>query len=150
MNKYLISIFVLFLAVSCNKKSQEQNVNQSGEKLVNISYCNYQTDELIEEDCTEKQAIDYFKKLPKTDDSFISIGFNDKQVIQFVWERNGKCLAEITNDGLDRVFMQRYATVDECIEMIKTAYNGDPNNLQGFVPVPIMEKTLDEVLADNK
>lgn len=56
------------------------------------------------------------------------------------------CLAEITNDSDERIYMQCYASAEECINMIKETYNGDSNKLEGLLPVPIMGKTLDDIL----
>lgn len=157
MNNKLIPIilFVCMSIISCNnQKSYPERIyprtNDAGKIVLDITFCNYPTDEYIEKDCTMEETVNYFSELAEDYESFLTIGFNNIQAIQFVWEKNGKCLAEITNDGNERIYMQRYASAEECKDLIISTYNGeDPNKLPGFLPVPVMEKTLDDVLREQ-
>lgn len=154
INKIPIIILICISILSCKNSNNLPSkiyprANEIGETVLDITYCNYETEEYIEEDATMEEAISYFRALVRDYESFLTIGFNNTQVIQFVWEKNGKCLAEITNDGDERIYMQRYASTEECIDMIRYTYTGDPNTLPGFLPVPIMDKTLDEVLREQ-
>ena len=145
---------MLSFIVSCNNRKipdkKYPRTNEAGEIVLDITYCNYTTNEYIEKDCTMEEAVNYFYQLSKDTESFFTIGFSPTQAIQFVWDKKGLCLAEITNDGDERIYMQCYASTEACIDMIITTYTGDPNKLEGFFPVPIMEKTLDDVIQERE
>lgn len=150
LQKTGIFLFISLVMVACGNKNQSQSQGESEEasvKKLELTCYNSQTEEHIEKECSEDDAISYFSALPQAEDTFLMVVVNEAQAIQFMWVEEGKCLVEITNDSEDMVFMQRYATPEEALEILKTAYIGDVNNLKGFAPVPVMEKTLNEVLG---
>lgn len=150
LKKTAILLFMSLIMMGCGNKNQNQPQGESEEanvKKLELTCYNSQTEEHIEKESSEDDAISYFTALPQAEDTFLTVVINEAQAIQFMWKEEGKCLVEITNDSEDMVFMQRYATAEEALEMLKTAYIGDVNNLKGFTPVPVMEKTLDEVLG---
>lgn len=139
-----------------HSKGKTFNDNKSlKDSLLSVRYHNYANYRnslitgTIEKKCTEEETIGYFREMPKDNFSFLTITFSKTQAIQFAWQTEENCLVEITNDGNDRIFMQRYASAEECIDIIKATYKGDPNKAEGFLPVPIMEKTLDDVLSEK-
>lgn len=155
MRKYITILLLLIGSTFLNALSKLsltdiEPVDTEEKKLLKIRYYNNLTEEDHEATESMEDAIHFFNKLASTPDfySFLTVTFSEVQSIQFAWQ-NGKWLVEITNTDKERVFRQRYATPEECVKMIETAYTGDPNKLDGFVDVPIMTKTLDEVLEEQ-
>lgn len=151
MKKYLLILSIILFSASCDYSSNDDSVkkNDSGEKTMEITYCNYEYDKLIEKYSTEQETIDYFKQLPRQDGSFLTIGIAEMQIIQFAWSlHTRKCLVEITNVGDEKIYKQRYADYEECVDLIKAVYAGKIMKAEGFVPVNIVETTLDQVLKE--
>lgn len=149
MIKLYFLLSILFLLFSCQTDSKKEEtidrISSDGQRMLSVSYCDYTSALQTEDYITLVDAQNLFEKLPSSDGNFLSIVFNSKQVVQFMYQED-KWLAEITNDSVLRVFNQRYVTKPEALEIIKEAYQGDVNKLQGFTPVSIMTETLDDVI----
>lgn len=144
---FVLSVFFILSSCQTNSKKEEtvDRISPDGQRILLASYCDYTSDSQQEDYITLTDAQNLLDKLPSFDGNFLSIVFNSKQAIQFIYQED-KWLAEITNDSVLRVFNQRYVTKSEALEMIKEAYIGDVNKLQGFTPVSIMTETLDDVI----
>ena len=94
------------------------------------------------------EVIEDFFYLSDIDGSFFGLISENKQVIQFSWEKDDIWSVDIplksTFESDDiRTSLQKYANYDECINIIEnTYYNRSINNLY---KVLIMKETLDEV-----
>lgn len=106
--------------------------------------------EIKDEDLELGEALTEFYELSDEMGTFFGIQ-TDNGLIQFAWEDEDKWLVEVPNDSKNRKFLQRFATYDECVEIIKSIFEGVlPVNIKGLVHVKIMEETLSTVLANKK
>ncbi|MDU1905486.1 MAG: hypothetical protein E6772_11950 [Dysgonomonas sp.] len=137
MRTHLFILFIILFSVSCQNGSEK--VNEAGEKTLAITYCNYEKDTFIERYTTKIETIDFFKQLPRRDSSFLTINITETEVIKFEWQtHNRECLVEITDVENEKIYKQRYANYEECIELIKTIFTGNIHKASGFTSVTIM------------
>jgi len=137
MRTHLFILFIILLSVSCTNSSEK--VNEAGEKTLGITYCNYEKDVFIEKYVTEIEAIDFFKQLPRRDKSFLTINITETEVIKFAWQtHNRQCLIEITDVENEKIYKQRYANYEQCIELIKTIFTGNIHKVSEFTSITIM------------
>lgn len=151
MKKYLLLFFLLVFSISCSNTFDKNRIklNEKNEKTLEVTYCNYESDIFIEKYCTEQETIDLFKQLPRTDGSFLTIGFAKMQIIHFSWNKQKRlCLAEITNVDEESTSSQRYATFQESIDLIRSTFAGKLMKSPGFVSVPVTTMTLDNALME--
>ena len=104
--------------------------------------------ELQDEELNLEQAITEFYELSDIKGSFFGIK-NVPKTIQFAWEEEDKWLVDVLYDMKNFICLQKYASFDECVEIIKSLFDGQASDkIEGFVKVNIMESDLDETLAN--
>ncbi len=92
-------------------------------------------------------ALDEFYELSDTDGSFFGVMDNNDKILQFAWEGDDKWLVDIPIEP-GKYSLQKYVSYDEGVDLIKGYYQGkNLTEIAGLHRVPIMEATLDEVLA---
>ncbi len=105
--------------------------------------------ELLDEELDINEALTEFYELSDEKGSFFGIK-TKKGVIQFAWEDEDNWLVDLPNPP-SFLNPQRYASYDECVEIIKSIFKGIlPENVDGLVKVKIMEETLDTVLEKRE
>lgn len=92
------------------------------------------------------QLLDLFEIMFWNESTFLYFPINEVNLLQIIGFKNEKYLVEITNDSDDMVFLQKYASKEECKQLIIHHYNSTKINLKGFFEVPVNTKTLDEVM----
>lgn len=97
-----------------------------------------------------EQALDIFRIMTWQDGSFLSLDINDVNVLQILFYKQMLFLVEITNDGDDMIYLQKYADSQQCEELLIYYFSSQSvSNTSGFYKVPIQAKTLDDVLKEN-
>jgi hypothetical protein len=116
-----------------------------------ISYCDYETQrEAKVGELTLEETLAVFDNFSFTDNSFISLMIDEAHALQLLGIKD-KILAEITNDGEDMIYLQKYISLEEGRTLIIHFYASDEiEDLPGFYKVPIMLETLDKIMAQNK
>ncbi len=85
-----------------------------------------------------EKALDEFYELSDEDGSFFGVKDNNDTTLQFSWESDDKWLVDIPVE-LGKYSLQKYASYDECVELIKSYYEGkSPMEIAGLHRVPIM------------
>lgn len=158
--KWLIisTLFIIsILFTGCKKTNEEINNNVPQTIIIDKSSTFDVTvdspDFSDETKMTTSQIIDLFDSLNWNTDSFITVGISPTNAIQFMNESNDKFLVEITNDTEEPiVFHQKFANKEECKEIITSVLKSeklDSTFLSTFYKVPIMTKTLQEVMSEE-
>lgn len=94
-----------------------------------------------------EKALDEFYELSEEDGSFFGLKDSSGNFIQFAWTSENKWLLDIPIEP-PKLSLQRYANYDECVGIIKAAYEGKHySEIQELYRIPVMETTLDEFLA---
>ncbi|GHS94642.1 hypothetical protein FACS1894207_3200 [Bacteroidia bacterium] len=96
-----------------------------------------------------EQVIDLFDSMDWGKDAFFYFPITDVNLFQIMFHKENQYLIEITNDGDDMIYHQKYASWQECKKIIENIFEKDnleSEFLSGFYRVPILNKTLDEVI----
>lgn len=105
--------------------------------------------ELQDEELNLEQAITEFYELSDLEGSFFGIN-TTKEPLQFAWENDDKWLVDIPADIEKMLCLQKYASYEECIEIIKSIFSGtNPKDIDGLVQLNMMTENLDEILKRN-
>jgi len=154
MKKILPLLVICFSVFSCKKSTQtiEDSIRIDSDLLYEVTYEDY-NNYRAEKKMSTNQIVDLFDIIAWEDGSFITIEISATNVLQFMNEGNDKFLVEITNESDNPMtFHQKFATKKECKEIVNTVLNAkelDAVFLSTFYKVPIMTKTLDEVIAEQ-
>ena len=117
-------------------------------KTKNVTYEDY-TEYSGESQLDIEQTIDLFESMDWNRDTFFYFPITDKNLLQVMYHKDNQFLVEITNDGDDMIYHQKYVSQQECKELICKIFEKeslDSGILSGFYKVPIATKTLDEVI----
>ncbi|OWK70938.1 hypothetical protein [Pedobacter sp. AJM] len=97
------------------------------------------------------QLLDLFGSMNWKEGTFLYFEINNINVLQLSYENDNRFLIEITNDGDEMIYLQKYATYEEAVELIEYYFeNEEIGSTIGFYEVPINTKTLDDILEENK
>lgn len=115
-----------------------------------IFYYDAYKDEGIESkkttEASKERAIKYFFELTDFDGTFFGVINDEEKVVQFAWQDDNKWLVDIPYDIANYMSLQKYATYEKCVNIIKAVYSGTPpEKINGLTKVNIKENTLDEV-----
>ncbi|WP_346883958.1 hypothetical protein [uncultured Algibacter sp.] len=111
-----------------------------------INYNNPLTNQQQKElELNVSETIQLFNDLPFQEDSFLKLNdTNQEWIYRFIYTNNKWMVDHPVVQGV--VHKQRYATKNECVQLINGIYNQvHPDNLKDFIDVP-KEFTLDEML----
>lgn len=105
-----------------------------------------------EEVLSLEEAIEEFYYLSDEDGSFFGLVSENRQVIQFSWEKEDIWNVDIplksTFQSDDtRTSLQKYANYDECINIIKNVY--EEKNIYNLYKVLIMKETLENIKSQT-
>jgi len=95
------------------------------------------------------QVIDLYELMNWNKDAFLYFPITGINLFQIMFHKENQFLVEITNDSNDMVFHQKYVSQSECKELIIKIFEKeslDSEILSGFYKVPIVSKTLDDVI----
>lgn len=113
----------------------EDYVNFSGESDLNI-----------------EQIIDLYESMNWSKSAFLYFPITDINLLQIAYHKENQFLVEITNDSDEMIYHQKYASQEECKDLITTLFkkdNLDTEILSGFYKVPICSKTLDDIMKEQ-
>lgn len=106
--------------------------------------------ELQDEELNFEQARTEFYELSDEEGSFFGIKA-PKESIQFAWEKDAMWLVDVPTDMANMLCLQKYATYEECIEIIESIFSGiSPKDIGGLVQLNIMTEDLNEILKRNQ
>lgn len=157
--KKMVPIFLICISFfNCKKTSQDstqkipETIQIESGLFYDVTYEDYNNNS-DEKKMATNQIVDLFDTLAWEDGSFITIEISATNVLQFMNEGGDKFLVEITNETDNPMtFHQKFATKEECKEIVNTVLNAkelDAVFLSTFYKVPIMTKTLKEVMAEQ-
>ncbi|AIY14023.1 hypothetical protein [Cellulophaga baltica] len=93
--------------------------------------------ELENEELKLDEILTEFYQLSEQEGSFIGIK-TETEPIQFAYETQDKWLVDVPYDIKNRLTLQKYASYDECVEIIKQVYSGfSPTKIEGLKKVSI-------------
>jgi len=93
-----------------------------------------------------RQAIDVFEQMVWSESTFMTVFMNEINMLQIMLY-DDRFVVEITNDSEDMVFHQKYATDEECRQLLMESIETDNIAfLDGFYAVPVHSKTLEDVV----
>ena len=121
-----------------------------------------ETRKLTYEDYTElssesvlslEQTLRLFDAMNWNGDAFLYFPITPVNLLQIAYEGDNRFLVEITNDSEDMIYHQKYASRQECREIISAMFERDVLNtefMSNFYKVPIKSKTLDDVMNQER
>ncbi|WP_165750509.1 hypothetical protein [Cellulophaga sp. Z1A5H] len=81
------------------------------------------SNEFQDKELNLEKALSEFYKISEEEGSFFGVK-TEKEPIQFAYETRDKWLVDIPYDIKNRLTLQKYATYNECVEIIKQVYSG--------------------------
>ena len=156
ISKIILYLIVAIAFIFCHRQkdgvkitsNNANSIKNTFMKTKNVTYEDY-TEYSGESNLDIEQVIDLFESMDWNKDAFLYFPITDINLFQIMFEKNNQFLVEITNDGDDMIYHQKYVSQQECKELINRLFeknNLDPEILSGFYKVPITSKTLDEVI----
>jgi hypothetical protein len=145
MVKTIFVALIAILLISCNNSKTTDNTKD----VTFEDYGNYSGKELL---MSLEQTIDLFDSMNWKTSTFLYFPITDTNLFQIVYNNENKFIVEITNDSNEMIYHQKYADKATSKELIKEFFEKqtvDAESLKGFFKVPIMSKTLDEVMNEK-
>ncbi len=103
-----------------------------------------------ESELSLEKVLELFDLMAWDNDAFLCLPINEINLVQIMFRRQ-KFLIEITNDSDHMIFHQKYATQQECKEIISQFFmNNRIDVLQDYYKVQIDRETLDQVIEKQK
>ncbi|MDR3287472.1 MAG: hypothetical protein LBT27_08510 [Prevotellaceae bacterium] len=144
--KTILMAIIAIILISCSNSKITDNMKD----VTFEDYENYSGEKLS---LSLEQTIDLFDSMNWNTAVFLYFPITDTNLFQIMYNNENQFLVEITNDSDDMIYHQKYADKETSKELIKEFFEKhkvDAESLTGFFRVPIMSKTLDEVMKDEE
>ena len=154
--KLALAIGFLFTLSGCRQKIADNIVLEKGEtrKVTYEEYLGNEEYEYVEDISLSLEDIfELFDSMDWSNESFLYFPITPLNVLQIWEEGENRFIVEITNDSRACIYHQKYASRQECKDVISTMFEKDTLNAEffsDFYKVPVRTKTLDEVMKQNR
>jgi hypothetical protein len=155
MNYYKLSLALwLFISLSGCKRAQSipDFITLEKGETREVTYEDYCKDNVYNAEDVSlslEEIMDLFDVMRWCEKSFLYFPITSKNLLQIMSEDKNRFLVEITNDSRAYIYHQKYASRQECREIILAMFERDTLDaefLSDFYKVPIRTKTLDDVM----
>ena len=160
--KLALSVALLFILSGCKQQIADYIVLDKGE-IRNVTYQEYiggyEEYEYIEDiPLSSEEILELFDSMDWSDEAFLYFPIAPLSILQIWEEGEERFIVEITNDSSAYIYHQKYASRQECKDIISEMFERDALDagfLSDFYKVPVRTKTLDDVMkkensANNK
>ena len=158
--KLALVIALAFALSGCKQKISDHIILEKGD-IRNVTYQGYTGNyhEYIEDyeeyeymediPLSLEEIWELFDSIDWSSDAFLYFPIAPLSILQIWEEGEDRFITEITNDSRAYIYHQRYASRQECRDIISAMFERDVLDakfLSDFYKVPVRTKTLDEVM----
>ncbi len=98
---------------------------------------------------TLEETLDLFRSMQWKKGAYLYFEISNVSLLQLYFHDAERFIAEVTNDSDEMIYLQKYATADECEEIISRIFlEGNIGDENLYFRVPITTKTLDDVMNE--